>query len=326
MRLVSTQIKNLINDDFLRKTCIKITFSPQYFDWNSIQQEERFNETLITLEQIQLNLNFQNVRCANINFTSLTNESLKRFWNIFSNETVNLTIQQCKIKQNQLHAGLEKLINLKIVSLDIITHYDVIEVIDQLINRVISLTVSGNTWGRPPLAIHNDIETLPHGYKPAIKELKFLTAYNFCNPEVTKLFKVIAKSIKHLEICLMWYNVTWHEEYDQLQWFSEFDFELESLKLKLIGGTNYRTLHMLAVKQRELKHFEISWDMEMSKVHLECIARQMVNLRVLKFDCRSFGNVDYTILDLTKLDHLEVCCKYFFCNFSNMINLSFYRN
>lgn len=305
------QIKELIHDDFLQKTCIKITFPPQYFDWNSIQQEEKFSATLNILEQIQSNLHFKNVRCANINFSSLTNDSLTRFWNLFSTETNNLNIQNSKIKQNQLHSGLVKLINLKVVSLDIITHYDVIEVIDQLINRVISLTVSGNTWGRPPLIIHNDIETLPHDYKPAIKELKFLTAYNFCNPEVTKLFKVIAKSIKHLEICLMWYNITWHEEYDQLQWFSEFDFELESLKLKLIGGTNYRTLQMLAVKQQGLRHFEISWDMEMSKVHLECITRKMINLRILKFDSRAFGKLDYTILDLTKLDHLEVCCRIF---------------
>lgn len=289
MRLVSKQIKDLIHDLFIRKTQIKIAFSPQNFEWNTNDQVEKFDETIIVLKQIQPNLSFKNIRCANINFASLSNDRLELFWSLFAVDTENLTICNSKIKQKQLLAGLDRLNYLKNVSLEIITHYDVIEVIDRLINRVVSLTVSGNTWGRLPPIIYNDIDSLPVGYKPKIQTLNFLTPYNICNPDVTKLFKAIGLSLKHLEICLMWYNIGWNTEYDQLQWFSEFDYDLESLKLKLIGGTNYRTLQKLAAKQLRLKHFEISWDMELSKIHLECITRQMVNLRVLKFDSRAIN-------------------------------------
>lgn len=297
-------MKNVISDQFRQQTRIKFAFPPQP-NYETVQYEQTFIAKVDNLEEVYSRIDSSNIRCSNINFITISNQNLNRFWNIIS-ESDTLYVHDSQISQNQLLNGLDKLLYLRNVSLDFDSHYDVIEVIDRLINRVESLTVSGNTWGRLPLIIHHDIEKLPCEYKPAIKELKFLTPYNFCNPHVTKLFKVIQLSLKHLEICLMWYNIGWCREFDQLQWFSDFDFNLESFKLKLIGGTNFRTLQKLVAKQNDLKHFEISWDIQISKIHFESITRHMVNLRVLRLDSRAFAMVDYNILDLTKLRFLEV--------------------
>lgn len=293
----------MANDVLLKNTRTIFQLPKNSQRFTSSDKQNIFQTKESELFQYSFNLNLAAIRFLNTDFTSLTTNRFEQFWMQLDMDTdvEELILDNCRIKHDKLMFVIDKLKHLRRVTINLPTKlYDCIELIEKLMFRVKSLTLSGKIWNQKRIVFQPE-----NGVQPTLEKLSFTRECHFLELEIVSLFEILEFSLKHLEITL---RCAYSTLYNQLVWFNDLNLNLDILCIKLLNiqHNDKRNLNALVERQENLQHFEMTYDYQLFESFFKNLSIQMVNLRVLKLTSIAEEIVNYKLLDLSNMHHLEV--------------------